>query len=206
MFARMIARQLSLPAGIGGHIARRVMNSMNQEMNRATVEHMHIEPQHTCLDIGFGGGVTLDLMVDLTNRGRVCGIEISNTMLRHARRRFSRLINERRLNLARGTIEAVPYEGEQFDSVCTVNTVYFWQDPNKAIQETHRVLKPGGRFVLSFRPARAMRELQFTRHGFTLYDSGILQDLLRRAGFTQTKVHEGNDGHLDFVCLLAIKG
>ena len=205
MFARMIARQLSLPAGISGRIAGRVMNSLNQEMNMATVEHMHIESQHTSLDIGFGGGVTLELMTDLASRGRVCGIEISRTMLSHARRRFSRLINEERLDLARGAIEAVPHEDELFDSVCTVNTVYFWQDPSKAIQETHRVLKPGGRLVLSFRPARAMRELQFTRHGFTLYDSGILQDLLKRAGFIQTQVHEGNDGHLDYVCLLAIR-
>lgn len=190
MFARMIARQLNLPTGMGGRIAGRLMNSVNQKMNKATVEHMEIEPQHSSLDIGFGGGVTLGLMTDLASRGCVCGIEISDTMLRRARWRFSRLINEQRLDLVRGKIEAIPYDNEQFDSVCTVNTVYFWQNPQKAILETHRVLKPGGRFVLSFRPSRSMRELQFTRYGFKLYDSDILQALLKPAGFNKYLVDE----------------
>ncbi len=205
MFNRIIAKQLGLPAGLVGRLAGHVMNSVNGEMNRCVIRHMNIQPHHIVLDVGFGGGITLGRMVEKASHGKVHGMEVSTTMLTRAMKIYAKPIANGQLELREGPIEQIPYEKTWFDSVCTVNTVYFWQDVNKALEEVFRVLKQGGRFVLCFRPPEAMRKLDFTQHGFTLYNREVLAEFLDDAGFTRVHSVAGHDAHLAFVCMIGYK-
>ena len=45
----------------------------------------------------------------------------------------------------------------EFNRACTVNTIYFWPDPAVPLRELSRVLRAGGRLVIGFSPAAAMR-------------------------------------------------
>jgi ubiquinone/menaquinone biosynthesis C-methylase UbiE len=166
---------------------------------------MNIQPRHNILDVGFGGGITLGLMVDKACQGKVAGIEVSTTLLMRAMKAYAKPIANGQLDLQKGPIEQIPFNEARFDSVCTVNTVYFWQDPKRAVAEAYRVLKPGGRFVLSFRPPEDMRKLEFTQHGFTLYDREVLAGFLDGAGFAQLHSIAGHDAHLAYVCMIAHK-
>ncbi|MDQ2696817.1 MAG: class I SAM-dependent methyltransferase [Pseudomonadota bacterium] len=182
-----------------------MMNSVNGEMNAVTVGCMAIGPEHRVLDIGFGGGVALGLMAQAAARGTVVGVEMSPTMLAQARRSCRVLLEEGRLHLVGGVAEQLPFADACFDRICTVNTVYFWKDAPGAAREVWRVLKPGGTFVLSFRPAKDMHTLPFTRYGFTLYDREAIGRLLKDAGFGQIHFREQRDAHLRFACAMAGK-
>ncbi len=46
-----------------------------------------------------------------------------------------------------GTAEALPFEAASFDCVVCTFTLCSVQDPEKALSEARRVLKPGGRFL-----------------------------------------------------------
>jgi len=48
-----------------------------------------------------------------------------------------------------GAMENIPFEDESFDLVTNINTLAYSGDPMKALDECVRVLKPGGRFVLT---------------------------------------------------------
>jgi len=53
-----------------------------------------------------------------------------------------------RATLCRGTVEALPYRSESFDSVLTTMAFSGYPDGRKALRELLRVLKPAGRLVL----------------------------------------------------------
>jgi len=73
-------------------------------------------------------------------------------MVRVARRWNRRLIAAERVQIDRGDSAALPYGDNAFTKVYAVHTVYFWERPKVHLREIFRVLAPGGRFVLGFRP------------------------------------------------------
>ncbi len=52
-----------------------------------------------------------------------------------------------RAELVEGRAEALPYEARQFDCVVCTFTLCSVQNPDAALAEARRVLKPGGRFI-----------------------------------------------------------
>jgi ubiquinone/menaquinone biosynthesis C-methylase UbiE len=77
---------------------------------------------------------------------RVTGVELSPEMLAIASRRAEELGREADLRL--GDVQALEFPDESFDTVvCTLGLCTI-PDDRKAAIEAHRVLRPGGRFLL----------------------------------------------------------
>ena len=205
MIFKFMARQFRRPTGLAGRFWGRRMNRGNAQMTAGSVDALDVQPQHRILEIGFGGGFGLQLLLDAVRRGSVTGVELSDVMLAEAQKRFANALNHNRLSLIPATVERLPFDAEIFDGVVTVNTIYFWSDPLRGLSEIFRVLKPAGRLVLGVRPAEVMRRLPFTRHGFSIYESVELEKLLGQTGFTEIRSEAHEDGRLGYVCVQAQK-
>jgi phosphatidylethanolamine/phosphatidyl-N-methylethanolamine N-methyltransferase len=97
------------------------------------------------LEVGVGTGISLPYY---SHRCRVVGIDLSEQMLRKARRRVleGRLQNVERLAVMNA--ERLDFANDSFDAVvaqCVINTV---PNPEAALDEFARVLKPSGEIVL----------------------------------------------------------
>jgi SAM-dependent methyltransferase len=181
------------------------MNRGNARIIAGTIDTLAAEPQHRILEIGFGGGLGLQLPLAVVERGSVTGTELSDVMLSRAQRRFADAIRHQRLRLVSAAVEQLPLDDAIFDGAVTVNTVYFWSDPKRGLSEIFRVLKPGGRLVLGIRPPDSMRRLPFTRHGFTIYEPPLLEDMLGQTGFMGARSEAYEDGRLGYICVAAQK-
>ncbi len=97
------------------------------------------------LDVGTGPG---QLAFYLAQAGfEVTGIDISPGMIDRARqkaREFGLCVDFRT-----GDAEHLSFEDNTFNVVVTRNLVWTLPDPQAAIREWHRVLRPGGRIVIS---------------------------------------------------------
>jgi ubiquinone/menaquinone biosynthesis C-methylase UbiE len=98
------------------------------------------------LDLGCGPGHTA---LALAARGcEVIGLDLTEPMLEQARR----LAAERGLRTVRferGDVEALPYPEGAFDRVTSRLSAHHYPDPQAALCEVARVLRPGGVFLLS---------------------------------------------------------
>jgi ubiquinone/menaquinone biosynthesis C-methylase UbiE len=187
VLAEFLARQLRQPSGMAGSAMAYILNRANRPINERAVVRLHVTPTDSVLEIGFGGGVALARLLERTE-GFVAGIEISDPMIAHVRRRFRREIESGRLEVRHGDVSDLPYEDARFDRALTVQTIYFWPDPAAGLREIHRVLKPGGRLLVATAAKEEMDKRSWTDHGFWKFEQGDLEGLLRGVGFVEVSV------------------
>lgn len=204
-FSKPLARHLRKPEGIFGRLTARMMNSTNTVMTATAIDLLNITPNDHVLDIGFGGGDSLGQLLHKAHNGHVTGLEMSAAMLKSAAKQYRNAISRDHLSLKEGAIEELPFEAAQFDRICTLNTIYFWQDIEKATAELYRVCKPGGKIVIAYRPRSVMQDMKFSQYGFNLDQADKLAHLLRDVGFQHIADHDHESDDLGFICLEAIK-
>lgn len=186
---RFMAGQLRQPSGwFGSQVVSRLMNLGNRQIVETAVALLEIQPQHRVLEIGFGGGAGLARLAEQVQSGVVMGVDFSADMVRRAERRFRKEIAAGRMEVQLGDVSQLPYPDESFDRGLTVNTIYFWPDALKGLEEIRRVLKPQGRVAVAIRSKEKMSKYQVTRHGFRLFSPGELAGLMQMAGFRALRV------------------
>jgi arsenite methyltransferase len=178
-----LARQLSRPEGLRGRMVARGLNKGNGRVIAAAIEATGVRSGQVGADIGFGGGVGLRLLLDRVGAdGRVHGVELSDTMLAAAQRRFGRELADGRITLAKGTLEQLPLPDGSVDGLITVNTVYFVDDLATVFAEIARVLSADGRAVVGVSDPDWMATLPVTAHVFRLRPVADVVAGLRAAG------------------------
>lgn len=112
-------------------------------------EFAKIKEGDTVVDLGSGAGNDCFVARQLTGeKGRVIGIDMTESMVEKARRNAEKL-NYNNVEFITGDIEEMPIEDETADVVvsnCVLNLV---PDKKTAFSETFRILKNGGHFSIS---------------------------------------------------------
>ena len=180
---KYLGRQLSHPKGFGGLIIGLFMNKHNLLMYRDTYQLLDLSSNDNILEIGFGNGAFIKELVEKTEPGKYCGIDISDTMIRTATRRNKTLIKDEKVELLKGSVENLPFNNHLFDKVFTLNTIYFWKDPQRVMSEIKRVLKPGGIFVVGLSTGESMRVGNYFQERFTLYSKQDVEKLFSDGAF-----------------------
>jgi arsenite methyltransferase len=102
---------------------------------------MGLQPDENVLDAGCGSGWLSNLIARRVTQGRVVGMDISDEMIRHARRSAADATN---VVFIVGGMDEIPWESHFFTRVVSVESAYYWPDPARGLAECFRVLRDGG--------------------------------------------------------------
>ena len=110
--------------------------------------HLHampglLDPHWVVGDLGAGTGAVSAALALFVRR--VVAVDGSAAMLQAARRRLQGFDN---VDLRRGDLEALPLQDEELDAAVLTLVLPYLAQPERAIAETARVLKPGGRLLI----------------------------------------------------------
>ena len=101
------------------------------------------------LEIGPGPGYLGLEWLKQTKGTQLKGLDISRDMLTVAEKNAREYGLTDRVEYVHGDALQLPFEDEFFDGVFTNATLHEWADPECALNEIYRVLKPGGRYLIT---------------------------------------------------------
>jgi ubiquinone/menaquinone biosynthesis C-methylase UbiE len=103
------------------------------------------QPIGDLLDIGTGTGRLLEILGPRVQRG--LGVDTSRDMLSVARSNLERA-GIKHCQVRQADMYALPLDSNSVDAAVIHQVLHFADEPQKAIQEAARVLKPGARLVI----------------------------------------------------------
>ncbi len=141
---------------------------------RIELDQLPLHPPARILDAGCGSGRMLQ---ELVAYGEVAGIELDEDAAALA---ASRGIGEVKV----GQVEDLPWPGESFDLITSLDVVEHTPDDVRALAELRRVAKPGGWLVLTVPAYQALWSLHdVANHHYRRYNRATLARPAREAGW-----------------------
>ena len=172
----------------------------------------HLLPELDVADLGCGDGY---LAVELSRFARkVIAIDHSDAALERARALSERLARRspgdggrrvRNVEWKRGEIEALPLDDESVDVALLSQALHHATDPDAALAEAVRILRPGGRvLVLDLRRHDEAWVRERLGDKWLGFEDGELRAMLEKAGLSGVRVTVGTRRPRDpFTVLIA---
>jgi ubiquinone/menaquinone biosynthesis C-methylase UbiE len=135
------------PTGLFGRTLVRLMNH-SHKVAKWGLTYATIYPDAVVLDVGCGGGKTVNRLAKLAPNGKVYGVDYSEDSVKVATEQNKKLIKAGRVKILHASVEALPFPDNFFDLVTAVETYYFWPNLVENLTEIRRVLKPEGQILL----------------------------------------------------------
>ncbi|MCW5912511.1 MAG: class I SAM-dependent methyltransferase [Cyclobacteriaceae bacterium] len=197
-----LASQLRQPTGKKGVEIADMMNETNIRMTYHSISQLNVADGNVILELGHGNGGHLSFLLDKAKNLVYHGLEISGLMHQEAQSINNTFVTTRQAYFHLYDGVAIPFSENTFDRIFTVNTIYFWSNPEVLLSELYRVLKPTGIAAITFAQKSFMEQLPFTQFGFELYDNEKLTRLVSTTAFkildtdTQTEYIKSKTGEM----------
>lgn len=115
-------------------------NKVNQIEEKLVTDLLKNIPRTKMLELGCGTGHWTNFFVNLGYE--VTATDISDAMLQIAKQK------NLNANFIKADSSKIPFEDNSFDIISSITMLEFVEEQDKVLEEIHRVLKPGGYFIL----------------------------------------------------------
>ena len=151
-------RQLLRGQGIGELDQDKAFELADRALHRALVELTVTAPVGDLLDVGCGRGSILKLLA--SRAGRAVGVDIDANARQLARAELM-LAGLPNCSLRQGDMYRLPFDDAEFNTIVLDDVVADATEPVRALIESRRLLKPGGRlFILQAVTDRTAASIQ----------------------------------------------
>ena len=191
------AAQLRKPHGEDGIKTGEMMSVGNKHVIANTLELLNAQANDRILEIGMGNGFFVNQILLKHQSITYTGCDYSELMIAEAEKLNAAWILNGRAKFIFSEASALPFADNVFTKIFTVNTIYFWDDEPKVLNELKRVLQPNGKLIIGFRPKHQTEKYPFTKYGFNLFTKEEVAQLLAANGFVVADAIEFQEPDFD---------
>ncbi|MHC5539988.1 methyltransferase domain-containing protein [Singulisphaera rosea] len=148
-----------------------VCNGGERRSRNIILDHLPKLDGLNLLDVAIGDGVYLGW---LPTDWDVVGIDVSTSQLASCRRRNP----NRDMRLVLGEAEALPFQDRSFDAVLSIGGFNHFNDPEQALKEMVRVVRPGSTIVISDEMPDMTNRMIGHRLGLPGFDRWVVSKLM----------------------------
>lgn len=196
------------PAKPQGEAGAHMLNRMNESHAAVTewgLSHLHPAADARVLDIGCGGGATLRRLAARVPQGHVTGVDYSEVSVACSLALNEAAVEAGRMQVLQASVEVLPFADASFDLITTVESFYFWPNPQENLREVWRILKPTGTFLLIadiYEDGCLPDEVRDNIRRYRLFNptKEQFEELFHKAGFRDVILHTRSGEHWIAVC------
>lgn len=119
-----------------------------QAIHRMIVRELdQYSPEGTLVDVGSGPGHLLSEIAQVHPFLKLVGVDVSAEMVEAATAN-ARQAGLRQVRFRQGQAQSLPFPDSSVDFVVSSLSLHHWSEPDKALLEIHRILKPGGQMLI----------------------------------------------------------
>jgi ubiquinone/menaquinone biosynthesis C-methylase UbiE len=205
-----LIHQCRKPSGIPGRLILALMNSRHGRVTDWGLAHIAVGVEDTILDVGCGGGRTLNKLAAMAPAGKLYGIDHSRASVLAARKANAKLMQEGRVEIEQASVSELPFPDGFFDLVSAVETHFWWPDLQNDMREVQRVVRPGGTLIViaeiykqSKVASGKLADEALTKAGMKLLTVEQHRELLAEAGFGEIQVM--TEARKNWICVVGKK-
>ncbi|SOC11106.1 methyltransferase family protein [Ureibacillus xyleni] len=192
-----LIEQAKNPNGILGSVMLKIMNKAHIEMNRWALEKIKVQEDAVILDVGCGGGKTLQLLSKLHTTAQVYGIDYSEQAVKDSIRANQAEVEVGKIHVQQASVTNIPFLESTFDIITAFQTHYFWTDMENSVKEIFRVLKKDGSFFI-------ISEIYKINYHMKVYKTNDeMKHLYKEVGFNTVEFYE--HPNRKWICIKGIK-
>lgn len=194
--ALYVMRQVRKPSRWVGRPFAWMMNRSHSHLTDWGLQHIRIEKNFIVLDIGCGGGRTIQKLAAMAAEGKVYGVDYASGSVAAARNKNTAAISAGRVIIQQGSVSKLPLADNMFDVATAIETQYYWPDLPNAMKEILRVLRLGGTLLIIAETYKGgagsavtgpMMKLLLGSSSLGVEDQ---RDLFAKAGYTEIQIFE----------------
>ena len=102
------------------------MNASHSKLTDWGLKHIAIEDHYTILDVGCGGGRTVNKLAAIATQGKVYGIDFSEESVAATKSTNARWIDLGRVEVRHGSVSQLPFADGMLNLVTAVETHFWW--------------------------------------------------------------------------------
>ena len=185
--------QCRKPTGVLGKGIAEVMNIGHFELTGWGLDKINIKKNDVILDIGCGGGRTINRMASLATEGKIFGIDYSLDCVEWSKDYNKQFVKNGSVEIFHASVEKIPFENNKFNVISAVETIYFWPNLIENFKEIKRVLKPSGKLIIicemySSENFKERNDKLIELSDMKIHTPKELKELLEKAGYNNVTI------------------
>ena len=177
------------PKGLMGKFMLKGMNAGHKYIMKYAINLFDWQEGLNILDVGCGGGISIQLLLNASLNSRVTGLDISKEAVDQSKKLNKKYLGDR-CNVLQGSVEKLLFDNNTFDTVTAFETIFFWPNIRDCFKEVYRVTKLNGRFIIAFDAGDPNKHWDEMIPGMKTYTPEELKEFYLIAGFRHIEIHK----------------
>jgi ubiquinone/menaquinone biosynthesis C-methylase UbiE len=181
--------QPGLPRGFVGWLVAWMMPLAHNAIYKRVARTLSLQPEDNLIEVACGSGRFLKVYASHVHS--VAGIDLSDVQVKMAKRRLRDRIAAGTAEIIQGDASQLPWDDDSYSVATTMGSIIGFPKPLESLKEIYRVLRPGGRAVVSIEynaEDGKDHSKEIEKYGMWVWTEDEVQALMKEAGFAEVSI------------------
>ena len=177
--------QPGLPRGFVGWIVAWLMPLAHSTIYKPVSRILELQPEDSLVEVACGSGHFLKRYASHVHS--IAGLDLSHVQVRMAKRKLRGRIAAGTAEIVQGDASQLPWENNRFSTATTMGSFIGFPKPLESLKELCRVLRPGGRAVVSIElnaEDGKDHSAETKKYGTWIWTENEVRGMMTEAGFS----------------------
>ena len=181
--------QFLLPRGLAGRVTFMFMNRGHKSIYENVAKVLELQPEDDLLEVACGNGYFLKKYASHVHS--ITALDLSELSIKLATKRNKDRVAAGTAEFVQGDASQLPWEESRFSAAAAMGSLPGFPEPSKSLKEMYRVLRPGGRAVISIEwnaEDGKDHSKEVEKYGYQIWAEDDVKTMLKEAGFSDVSI------------------